>query len=148
MITRKVGEGDSGDPDYVRTSRLGLLSRRPQGRSFGCKTTMAGRYHSPYLQPPRLVNKQIIEIVYLALGYQLKIMRQCRGNAATLTWSCFGPHSIGIYDRPGVRWRLKVRILKTEEETETPLHGCSTWSPNKNAHNRPPAGPLQDAPLL
>ena len=35
-----------------------------------------------------------------------------------------------IYDRPGVRLRLKVRLLKAEV-IETLLHGCTTWSPNK-----------------
>ena len=35
-----------------------------------------------------------------------------------------------IHDRPGVRLRLKVRLLKAEV-VETLLHGCMTWSPNK-----------------
>ena len=37
---------------------------------------------------------------------------------------------MGIYDRPGVRLRLKVRLLKAEV-IETLLYGCMTWSPNK-----------------
>ena len=35
-----------------------------------------------------------------------------------------------IYYHPGVRLRLKVRVLKAEE-TETLLYGWVTWSPNK-----------------
>ena len=35
-----------------------------------------------------------------------------------------------IYSGPGVRLRLKVRILKAGV-IETILYGCSTWSPNK-----------------
>ena len=35
-----------------------------------------------------------------------------------------------IYNRPGVRVRLKVRFLKAEV-IKTLLYGCMTWSPNK-----------------
>ena len=40
-----------------------------------------------------------------------------------------------IYDRPGVRLRLKVRLLKAEV-VETLLSGCMTWSPNKPGYDR------------
>ena len=40
-----------------------------------------------------------------------------------------------IYDRPGVRLRLKVRLLKAEV-VETLLYGCMTWSPNKPDYDR------------
>ena len=40
-----------------------------------------------------------------------------------------------IYDRPGVRIRLKVRLLKAEV-VETLLYGCMTWSPTKPDHVR------------
>ena len=40
-----------------------------------------------------------------------------------------------IYDRPGVRSRLKVRLLKAEV-VETLLYGCMTWSPNKPDYDR------------
>ena len=40
-----------------------------------------------------------------------------------------------LYDRPGVRLRLKVRLLKAEV-VETLLYGCMTWSPNKPDYDR------------
>ena len=40
-----------------------------------------------------------------------------------------------IYDRPGVRLRLKVRSLKNEV-VETLLYGCMTWSPKKPDYDR------------
>ena len=40
-----------------------------------------------------------------------------------------------IYDRPGVRLRLKVRLLKAEV-VETLLYGCMMWSPNKPDYDR------------
>ena len=39
------------------------------------------------------------------------------------------------YDRPGVRLRLKVRLLKAEV-VETLLYGCMTWSPKKPDYDR------------
>ena len=40
-----------------------------------------------------------------------------------------------IYDRPGVRLRLKVRLLKAEE-VKTLLYACMTWSPKKPDYDR------------
>ena len=40
-----------------------------------------------------------------------------------------------IYDRPGVRLRLKVRLLKAEV-IETLLYGSMTWSQNKPEYDR------------
>ena len=40
-----------------------------------------------------------------------------------------------IYDRPGVRLRMKVPLLKSEV-VETLLYGCMTWSPNKPDYDR------------
>ena len=40
-----------------------------------------------------------------------------------------------IFDRPGVRLRLKVRLLKAEV-VETLLYGCMTWSSNKRDYDR------------
>ena len=42
---------------------------------------------------------------------------------------------MGIYDRPRVRLRLKVRMLKAEA-LETLLYGCVTWNPNKADYDR------------
>ena len=42
---------------------------------------------------------------------------------------------IEIYDRLGVRLRLKVRLLKAEV-VETLLYGCIRWSPRKPDYDR------------
>ena len=52
-------------------------------------------------------------------------------------WACFQRNKMEIYDRPGVRLRLKVRLLKAEI-IETPLYGRMTWSPNKPDYDRLP----------
>ena len=49
-------------------------------------------------------------------------------------WACFQRY---VYDRLGVRLRLKVRLLKAEV-IETLLYGCMTWSPNKPDYDRLP----------
>ena len=50
-------------------------------------------------------------------------------------WACFQRYNTEIYDRPGVRLRLKVSLLKAEV-VETLLYGCMTWSPNKPDYDR------------
>ena len=40
-----------------------------------------------------------------------------------------------IYDRPGMRLRLKVRLLKAEV-VEMPLYGCMTWSLSESDYDR------------
>ena len=50
-------------------------------------------------------------------------------------WACFHRYKMEIYDRPGVRLRLKVRFLKAEV-VETLFYGCMTWSPNKPDYDR------------
>ena len=51
------------------------------------------------------------------------------------TWACFGRYKMEIYDRPSVRLRLKVRMLKAEV-LEMLLYGCVTWSPSKAGYDR------------
>ena len=50
-------------------------------------------------------------------------------------WACFQRYKMEIYDRPGVRVRLKVRLLKAEV-SEILLYGCMKWSPNKPDYDR------------
>ena len=50
-------------------------------------------------------------------------------------WACFQGYKMEIYDRPGVRLRLKVRLLSAVV-METLLYGCMTWSPNKPDYDR------------
>ena len=45
-------------------------------------------------------------------------------------WACLQRYKMEIYDRPGVRLRLKVRLLKAKV-VETLVYGCMTWSPMK-----------------
>ena len=50
-------------------------------------------------------------------------------------WACFQRYKMEIYNRPGVRLRLKVRLLKAEV-VETLLYGCMTWGPKKPDYDR------------
>ena len=50
-------------------------------------------------------------------------------------WARFQRYKMEIYDRLGVRLRLKVRLLKVEM-VETLLYGCMTWNPKKPDHDR------------
>ena len=45
------------------------------------------------------------------------------------TCACFQLYMMNMYDRPGVRLRVKVRMLKAGV-IETLLYGCMMWSPN------------------
>ena len=50
-------------------------------------------------------------------------------------WACFQRYKMEIYDRPGVRLRLKVRLVKAEV-VEALLYGCMTWSRKKPKYDR------------
>ena len=50
-------------------------------------------------------------------------------------WGCFQRYKMEIYDRPGVRLQLKVRLLKAEV-VETLFYGCKTWIPKKPDYDR------------
>ena len=69
-------------------------------------------------------------VCFFGLEFGIKITR--RHERA---WECFRRHKMEIYDRPGVRLRLKVRLLKAEV-VETLLYDCMTWSPNKPDYDR------------
>ena len=79
---------------------------------------------------------QTIEFVYLGgaiiADRDLSIELTRRLQRA---WACFQRYKMGISDRPGVRLRLKVRLLKAEV-VETLLYGCMTWSPGKPDYDR------------
>ena len=82
------------------------------------------------------VCKQTIQFVYSAeaitadrdLG--IEITRRLQRS-----WACFQRYKMEIYDRPGVRLRLKVRLLKAEV-VETLLYGCMTWSAKRPDYDR------------
>ena len=81
------------------------------------------------------VYKQTIQFVYLGgaitadRDLSIEITRRLQR-----AWSCF-QHKMELYDRSGVRLRLKVRLLKAEV-VETLLYGCMTWSPKKPDYDR------------
>ena len=101
-----------------------------------CLQTKGGGKVSSTMNAVGHVYKQTIEFVYLGwdiaadkdLG--IEITRCCQRALA-----CFQRYKMEICDRPGVRLRLKVRLLKAEV-VETLLHGCMTWSPNKPDYDR------------
>ena len=82
------------------------------------------------------VYKQTIEFVYLGgaitadRDLSIEITRRVQRS-----WACFQRYKMEIHDRPGVRSRLNVRLLKAEV-VETLLYGCMTWSPNKPDYDR------------
>ena len=88
------------------------------------------------INAPGQVHKQTIEFVCLSgaitadRDLSIEITRRLQR-----AWACFQRYKMEIYDRPGVRLRLKVRLLKAEV-VETLLYGCMTWSPNKPDYDR------------
>ena len=82
------------------------------------------------------VYKPTIEIVYLGGAVtadrdpSIEISRHLQR-----AWACYKRDKMRIYDRPGVRLRLKVRSMKAEA-VETLLYGCMTWSPKKPDYDR------------
>ena len=78
------------------------------------------------------VCKQTTEFVYL--GGAISAHRELSDEITRRlqrAWACFQRYKMEIYERPGVRLRLKVRSLKAEV-IETLLYGCVTWSSNKS----------------
>ena len=82
------------------------------------------------------VYKQTIGLVYIGgaitADRDLSIERMRRLQRA---WACFQRYKMEIYDRPGVRLRLKVRLLKAEV-VEALIYGCITWNPKKPDYDR------------
>ena len=83
------------------------------------------------------VYKQTVEFVYLggaiSADWDLRSVEVTR--RIQRAWACFVRYKMEIYDRPSVRLRLKVRMLKAVV-LETLLYGCVTWSPRKADHDR------------
>ena len=101
-----------------------------------CLQTKGGGKVSFTIKAAGQVYKQTVEFVYLGGAFtadrvlSIKITRRLQR-----AWACFQRCKMEIYDRPGVRSRLKVRLLKAEV-VETLLYGCMTWSPNKRDYDR------------
>ena len=75
------------------------------------------------------VYKQTVEFVYLggaiSADWDLRSVEVTR--RIQRAWACFGRYKMEIYDRPSVRLRPKVRMLKVEV-LETLLCGCHVES--------------------
>ena len=101
-----------------------------------CLETKGGGKVSFTINAAGQVYKQTIEFVYLGgaitadRDLSIEITRRLQR-----AWACFQRYRMEIYDRPGVRVRLKERLLKAEV-AETLLYGCTTWSPNKPDYDR------------
>ena len=52
-------------------------------------------------------------------------------HGSKAAWACFKRYATELFDRPGVPFRLKTRLLKAEA-VEVLLYGCMTWSPRRD----------------
>ena len=101
-----------------------------------CLETKSGGKLSFTVNAAGQVYKQTIQFVYfggaIAADRDRSIEMTRRLQRA---WACFQRYKMEIYYRPGVCFRLKVRLLKAEV-VETLLYGCITWSPKKPDYDR------------
>ena len=94
-----------------------------------CLETKGGGKVSFTINAAGQVYKQAIEFVHLGgaitadRDLSIEITRRLQR-----AWACFQRYKMEINDRPGVRLRLKVRLLKAEV-VETLPYGCMRWSP-------------------
>ena len=101
-----------------------------------CLGTKGGGKVSFTINAAGQVHKQTIESVYLGgaitadRDLSIEITRRLQR-----AWVCFQRYKMEIYDRPGVRLRLKVRLLKAGV-VETFFYGCMTWTPKKPDYDR------------
>ena len=89
-----------------------------------CLQTKDGENVSFAINAARQVNKQTIDIVYL--GGDISANRDLSVEVTRhlqRAWACFQRYKMEIYNRPGVRLRLKMRMLKAEV-IETLLYEC------------------------
>ena len=101
-----------------------------------CLETKGGEKVSCTINAAGQVYKQTIQFVHLGgattadKDLSIEIPRRLQ-----MAWACFQRYKMEIYDRPGVRLRLKMRLLKAEV-VETLIYGCMTWSPKKPDYDR------------
>ena len=99
------------------------------------ETKMVGKV-SFTINAARQLHKRTIGFVYLGGA-----ITEDRNLSIELTrrlqraWACFQRYKMEIYDHPGVRLRLKVRLLKAEV-VKMLIYGCMTWSPRKSDYDR------------
>ena len=132
-IIRRAGENDDGDRGCVLVVRAYSIRGKNRDSVPGSQTR--GKV-SFTINAAGQVYKQTIQFVYLGgaitadRDLSIEITRRLQR-----AWACFQRYKIEIYDRPGVRLRLKVRLLKAEG-VETLLYGCMTWSSKKPDYDR------------
>ena len=101
-----------------------------------CLQTKGGRKVSFTVNAAGQVYKQTMRFV--CLGGAITADRElCIETKRGLgrAWACFQRCKMETYDRPGVRLRLKVRLLKAAV-IESLLYGCMTSSPNMPDYDR------------
>ena len=132
--SERAGEDDDGDRDCLLGVRAYGLRRESRDRVPA--NQRRGKV-SFTINAAGQVYKQTIEFVHLGgaitadRDLNIEITRPLQR-----AWACFQRYKMDIYDRPGVRSRLKVRLLKAKV-IETLLDGCMTWTPNKPDYDRP-----------
>ena len=116
-------------------SAFGLTASEAKAEIM-CLQTKGGGKVSFTINAAGQVYKQTIELVRLggAITADRDLIIEITQRLQR-AWACFQRYKVEIYDRPGVRLRLKVRLLKTEV-IETLLYGCMTWSLNIPDYDR------------
>ena len=87
-----------------------------------CRLKVAGRCPLPSMQPARYTNKLSSMCTWAGLSAHTELSIEVTRHLQR-AWACFQRYKMEIYDRPGVRLRLKVRLLKAEV-VETLLYGA------------------------
>ena len=128
-ITGRVGDDDDGDRDGVCRVRADGIGGQ-DGDHVPANERWGARAVHRYCSRPGYI--QTVEFAYLggaiSADWDLRSVEVTR--RIQRAWACFVRYKMEIYDRPSVRLRLKVRMLKAVV-LETLLYGCVTWSPRK-----------------
>ena len=96
------------------------------GGNVSFTVTAAGQVYKPTTEFVRLGGDFSPDWTSLSVEITRQLQR---------AWACFVRYTMEIYDRPGVRLRLKVRMLSTEMIAML-LYGCVSWSPSKADYGR------------
>ena len=76
------------------------------------------------------VYKQMAEFMYSGLSVDRYLRSVGVTRRIHRAWACFGRYMMEIFDRPSVRSRLKMRMLRTEV-METLLYRCCHVEPEQ-----------------
>ena len=118
-IIRRVGENDDSDRDCGFVVRAYGL--RGENRDYVPANQRRGNV-SFTINATGQVFKQTIELcTWAGLSRQTDLSIEI-ARRLQRAWACFQRYGMEIYDRPGVRLRLEVRLLKAEV-VKTLLYG-------------------------